>query len=196
MILYKPRSFFLISFSFLTYLQTNWKIVQTLRNVMPIQQFVDVKKDQYVSHFTFILCYLKLLLVIKSRRYSRCWPSRCLGPVKMLLVLWSTGRGLWQNNLRLRREKKRNVEKQILCGKNEQKSKGAVDGRRLTAELLVLRGKHKGLGNNVEVFEAISLLHPLDVFIETVFSGQFIRPGNGKKPPVENTQRHSHRVLE
>lgn len=55
MILYKPRSFFLISFSFLTYLQTNWKIVQTLRNVMPIQQFVDVKKDQYVSHFTFIL---------------------------------------------------------------------------------------------------------------------------------------------
>lgn len=48
----------------------------------------------------------------------------------------------------------------------------------LTAEFLVLGGKHKGLRNNVEVFEAVSLLHPLDVLIQTVFARQFIRPVN------------------
>jgi len=40
----------------------------------------------------------------------------------------------------------------------------------LTAELLVLRGKHEGLRNDMEVFEAVGLLHSLDVFIETVFA--------------------------
>lgn len=43
-------------------------------------------------------------------------------------------------------------------------------GEGLTAEFLALRGKHKGLRNYMEVFEAISLLHPLDVFIEMVFA--------------------------
>lgn len=47
-------------------------------------------------------------------------------------------------------------------------------GRCLTAEFLVLRGEDKSLRNDVEVFEAVGLLHSLDVFIETVFARQFI----------------------
>lgn len=61
------------------------------------------------------------------------------------------------------------------------KGRSALTGsgeRCLTAEFLVLRGKHKGLRNNMEVFEAMSLLHSLDVFIQAVFACQFIWPGN------------------
>ena len=49
-----------------------------------------------------------------------------------------------------------------------------TEGNELTAELLVLGGKHKRLRDDVEVFEAVSLLHPLDVFIQSVFASQFI----------------------
>lgn len=38
----------------------------------------------------------------------------------------------------------------------------------------------------MEVFEAVSLLHSLDVFIETVFSRQFVGPGNKTEHPVSN----------
>ena len=35
-------------------------------------------------------------------------------------------------------------------------------------------GSTKGLRDDVEVFKAVSLLHPLDVFIQPVFKRQFI----------------------
>lgn len=66
------------------------------------------------------------------------------------------------------------------------------NGRHLTAEFLVLRGKHKGLRNDMEVFEAVSLLHSLDVFIETVFSRQFIWPGNKHSSQFKMLQHYSH----
>lgn len=51
--------------------------------------------------------------------------------------------------------------------------------RCLTAEFWVLGGKNKSLRDDVEVFEAVGLLHPLDVFIQAVFARQFVRPGGG-----------------
>lgn len=51
-------------------------------------------------------------------------------------------------------------------------------GWRLTAEFLVLRGKHESLWDDVEVFEAVRLLHSLDVFVQAIFPRQFVRPGN------------------
>lgn len=47
----------------------------------------------------------------------------------------------------------------------------------LTAEFVVFRWKHERLRNNVEVFEAVGLLHSLDVFVQTIFARQFVRPG-------------------
>lgn len=44
----------------------------------------------------------------------------------------------------------------------------------LTAELLVLIGKHKGLGNDVEVRQSVSLLQSLDILVEAVFACQFV----------------------
>lgn len=53
-----------------------------------------------------------------------------------------------------------------------------MGGGGLTAEFLILVGKHKGLWNDVEVLQSVSLLHSLDVFVEAVFARQFVRPGN------------------
>lgn len=47
-------------------------------------------------------------------------------------------------------------------------------GRILTTEFLVFRWKHEGLRNNVEVFQAVGLLHSLDVFIKSILASQFI----------------------
>lgn len=38
----------------------------------------------------------------------------------------------------------------------------------------------------MEVFEAVSLLHSLDVFIQTVFARQFVRPGNEQSLRFKN----------
>ena len=54
---------------------------------------------------------------------------------------------------------------------------GAGGDGTLTAEFLELRGEHEGLRDDVEVFEAVHLLHPLDVFVQPVFAGQFVRSG-------------------
>lgn len=51
----------------------------------------------------------------------------------------------------------------------------------LTAEFLVLCRKHKGLGYDVEVFKAVGLLHPLDVFVEPVFPCELVRPGKRRE---------------
>lgn len=50
----------------------------------------------------------------------------------------------------------------------------------LTAELLVLRGEHKSLGDDVKVFDAVHLLHPLDVFVQAILPRQFVRPEKEK----------------
>lgn len=54
-------------------------------------------------------------------------------------------------------------------------------GGGLTAEFLVLVGKHKSLWNDVEVLQSVSLLHSLDVFVQAVFARQFVRPGREQK---------------
>lgn len=63
------------------------------------------------------------------------------------------------------------------------KKRSAAPNRGLTAEFLVLIGKHKSLWNDVEVLKSMSLLHSLDVLVETVFACQFVWPGNEQREP-------------
>lgn len=59
------------------------------------------------------------------------------------------------------------------------KRRGRVggDGRgALTAELLVLGGQHEGLRDDVEVLEAVRLLHALDVLVQAVLARQLVGP--------------------
>lgn len=54
------------------------------------------------------------------------------------------------------------------------KRRSAAPNRGLTAEFLVLKGKHKSLWNDVEVLKSVSLLHSLDILVEAVFACQFV----------------------
>ena len=49
-------------------------------------------------------------------------------------------------------------------------------GAALTAEGLVLGGQHKGLRDDVEVLEAVRLLHALDVLVQAVLARQLVGP--------------------
>lgn len=88
----------------------------------------------------------------------------------------------WQNNLKIEAERKAEIQRDLSVYLEQTTTENINRAllrptkfwRYLTAEFLILRGKHKGLRNNMEVFEAMSLLHPLDIFIETVFARQFI----------------------
>lgn len=58
------------------------------------------------------------------------------------------------------------------------KEKETFRAKSLTAKFLVFSWKHKGLGHNVKIWKTMNLLHPLNVFVKSVFPRQLTWPGN------------------